>query len=69
MIVNIGKRIRVDAGRYQFECDCATPGAVNVTSDRGSITLPGNADDAERFIAAYRRAVTEPIEYVESESE
>jgi ribosomal protein L6P/L9E len=69
MIVHVGKRIRVESGRFRFECDCATPGAVHVSSDRGDIVLPGNEQEALRFVAAYLRAVREPIDYVSGEVE
>lgn len=71
MIVNIGKRIHVEISGFRFTCDCQTPGRVSVVSDRGdeSITLPGNPDEARRFVVAYLRAVDEPIDYVSSDSE
>jgi ribosomal protein L6P/L9E len=69
MLVNIGKRIKIESGRFRFSCDCATPGAVQVDSDRGSIVLPGNEKEALRFVAAYLRCVREPIDYVSSEVE
>ena len=70
MIVNIGKRIHVEISGFRFECDCKTPGAVHVMGARGdSITLPGNEQEALRFVAAYLRTVREPIAYVSSECE
>jgi hypothetical protein len=70
MIVNVGKRINVEIRGFRFSCDCATPGAVKVTSDRGeAITLPGNEQEALAFVAAYLRTVREPIDYVSSQSE
>lgn len=71
MLVNIGKRIHVEISGFRFTCDCQTPGRVSVVSTRGdeSITLPGNPVEARNFIAAYLRAVDEPIDYVSSESE
>ena len=70
MIVNIGKRINIQIRGFEFHCDCATPGAVQVASDRGEmITLPGNENEALIFVAAYLRTVREPIDYVSSERE
>lgn len=70
MIVNIGKRIKVSISGFEFACDCATPGAVHVSNDRGeTITLPGHPQAARAFVAAYLRTVDEPIDYVSSEFE
>lgn len=44
MIVNIGKRIKVESStRHHFECDCQTPGLVTCTDSAGGVVhLPGN---------------------------
>lgn len=68
MIISVGKRIKVAISDYEFSCDCATPGAVVVSSSRGEITLPGNVKAAERFCEAYMRTVKEPIDYVRTEN-
>lgn len=69
MIVNVGKRIIVETLNYHLVCDCQKPGVVEVTHASATIKLPGNTDDAERFIAAYRRVLEENIGYANSECE
>lgn len=74
MIVNVGKRIKIKVGNYHFERDADGPGVVTVADTRLAYTtnfirLPGNPDDAEEFIAAYRRALAEDIDYRKSEVE
>ena len=66
MIVNLGKRIKVETLDFKFERDADSPGLVKVRKSRGEnevIGLPANKVDAEAFIAAYRRCVSEEIEY------
>jgi len=73
MITNVGKRIKVDAGNsITFYRDCDTPGLVTVSRgghSPGEIALPGNLEEAERFIRAYRRVLAEDIGYRESKVE
>jgi hypothetical protein len=64
MIVNIGKRVIVECGEYTFTRDADKPGlAFAVHRNRGAMGLPGNPDDARRFVEAYLRCVDEDIEY------
>lgn len=71
MIVNIGKRIHIESGDFDFKRDANTPGLVTVRRRRcqSSLDLPGNKKEAELFIAAYRRCIAEDIEYRKSEVE
>lgn len=71
MIITTGKVIKIDvSGHLRIERSCETPGAVTVTDRSGkSITLPASRDEAERVIAAYRRALVEDIPYRKSEVE
>lgn len=74
MIVNIGKRIRIETGRYLFHADADTPGLVTVThaprgEDAQVLSLPGNPEEGERFIAAYRRVLAEDLGYRIKETE
>lgn len=75
MIVNVGKRVRVDygipPGQYIFERDADKPFCVTVqhTEFPVRLALPGNRVEAERFIAAYRRCLDEDIAYRTSEVE
>lgn len=71
MITNIGKRIRIEQGNFDFERDSDSTGIVTVRNKkRGQmIDLPGNRQDAERIISAYLRAVDEDIEYRKTEVE
>lgn len=58
MIVTAAKMIRVESGGYTFDRDGETPGRVLVTHfASGGMALPGNPEDAQRFVAAYLRAV------------
>ena len=71
MVVNVGKRIIIEACRYKIRRDADTPGLVSVedTRDGKTINLPGNTEEAERFIEAYRRCVAEDIKYRETKVE
>jgi hypothetical protein len=73
MIVTTGRHIRIEAvsSSIILERTAETPGAVTVTrrKDGESIWLPANKSDSEEFIAAYRRAISEDIEYREQECE
>lgn len=71
MITNIGKRIRVEEGDFDFERDADSIGIVTVTDRRRdkTIVLPANAIAAEKFILAYRRCVEEDIAYRKTEVE
>ena len=65
MIVTTGKVIKIEACGYVFERSCETPGCVTVRGREGALRLPGPAE-AEKFIAAYRRAVAEDVPYRET---
>ncbi len=78
MIVTTGRHIRIEVGRnYLLERTSETPGGVRI-SDRGGlgvrrpepgqIDLPASPEEAERFIAAYRRIIAEDVEYRKVES-
>lgn len=67
MIVTTGKIVRIKAGDFFLEKSCETPGGVRVKGSGGSIMLPGNKEDAARFIEAYLAAVNEDIEYRKTE--
>jgi hypothetical protein len=73
MIVNTGRRIRVEVGGYLFERDADTPGLVKVSSAggtfKGNLELPANQEDALRFVAAYMRTCAEEVDYRKSEVE
>ncbi len=72
MIVTTGKHIIIELGsnyNYILERKAETPGIVTVKCNNGSINLPGNQEEAERFIKAYRRALSEDIAYRKSEVE
>lgn len=75
MIVTTGRIIKVNAAGYYFERSAESPGLVTVQSTRdgaasnGSMSLPSNAQDMEKFISAYRRICAEVIEYRESKVE
>jgi len=70
MIVNLGKRIKVASLIYNFERDADTPGKVTVSSRNKQVfELPGFSQDAESFIEAYRRCISEDIAYRTSEVE
>jgi hypothetical protein len=64
MVVNIGKRVIVECGDYTFARDADKPGLTRaVHRNRGEMMLPGNTEDARRFVEAYLRCVDEDIEY------
>lgn len=71
MIITTGKSIKIDVGAWslQVERSCETPGKVDVRGEGGHVALPANKAEAERFIAAYRRAIDEDIPYREMKSE
>lgn len=72
MIVTTGKIIKVDLGltyQYNFERTSEAPGICSVSHKGVTMTLPANIDDMERFIAAYRRAVSEDVGYREMKCE
>lgn len=76
MIVNTGRRIRVEELGYLFERDADTPGMVRVTAQssvtapsKGHIQLPANQEDAVRFVAAYLRTCAEEVDYRETQVE
>jgi hypothetical protein len=71
LIITTGKSIKIDVGTWalQLERSCETPGLVTVRGEgSGVLSLPANLDEAERFIAAYRRAIEEDIPYREMRS-
>lgn len=67
MIVNVGKRIKVETEEFEFECDADAPRKIKVrkTGYEQVFELPRNADEAEIFMKAYRRCLAEDIEYRE----
>lgn len=71
MIVTVGKAIKVRSVSPDVELErkCDSPGLVSVRTRDQSYDLPGNKEDALRFIQAYWRIVNEPIDYVESSYE
>jgi len=72
MIVTTGKHIKIDAAcsRYTLSRTAETPGVVRVEERKGgSITLPANEQESEDFIAAYRRAIKEDIEYRKTDTQ
>jgi ribosomal protein S2 len=77
MHVTTGKMIIVEAGfnkNFRFERDSQTPGIVTVyktNSDKMPLkfTLPGNVEDATRFVEGYLRTVQEDIGYAKEENE
>lgn len=76
MIVTTGKIIKIETlDKYYFERSAETPGLVTVRSasvlrnGNEVLSLPANKNDMERFIAAYRRACEEQIDYRESNVE
>lgn len=79
MIVTTGKSIRIETG-YQlsmhFERTSDAPGMVRVTLNQNStgrgvntVELPGNPEEAEQFIAAYRRCLDEDVGYRDRRNE
>lgn len=74
MIVTTGKSIRVEilafGGCLILFKNADTPGAVSVSGKgEGTITLPANPEDMEKFIRAYRRVVEEDVGYRTRENE
>lgn len=73
MLVTKGKLVHVENGDFKFTRSAETPGKISLqgigTTWRGEISLPGNATDAARFIAAYQRIVDEEVEYRKQEFE
>ena len=70
MITTVGKHIRVEIRGYIFERTAEGPGVVTLRVRGGGATeLPGNAQEAEQFIAAYQRAIKEDVGYREMKAE
>jgi hypothetical protein len=73
MIITTGRTIKahlLSGGLpYTLERTSATPDVVWVLDQSGRLALPGNKDEAERFIAAYRRVLEEEIDYKKEEVE
>ncbi len=60
--------MKIEVGYYTFERSCEHPGVVRVESKPGlggTIELPANREEAERFITAYWRAINEDVPYRE----
>lgn len=70
MIVVTGKIIRVElVGGLKLECTSEAPGRITLTRDGVTVGLPGNPEEAERLIAAYRRVLAEDLGYRKMEVE
>lgn len=74
MIVTTGKHIHIEAASSTLilERTAETPGCVTVRHRRypdEKLTLPANKGESEEFIAAYRRAINEDIDYRKSDCE
>lgn len=74
MIITTGRIIKVHAllgtVSYRLERSSDSPGHVRVSAgDNNHLYLPGDLADAELFIAAYRRALDEAIDYKKEEVE
>lgn len=73
MIITTGKSIKIDVGTWGLELErsCETPGLVTVRGEgpNNHLHLPANKQEAERFIAAYRRAIEEDVPYREVRAE
>lgn len=77
MIVTVAKMIKVDLpgsiNGYTLTCDGRAPGVVQLTCRNSliptTVELPGNKEDAERLIAAYRRVLAEDVAYSAPRSE
>lgn len=74
MIVTTGRIIKVELPRegnqsYRFERTSDAPGAVHLQWRDQRIVLPANHAEAEEFITAYRRAITENVGYRTQEAE
>ena len=54
---------------FLFERTSEAPGMVRLRWRDQVIDLPANEQDAERFIAAYRRAIKEDVGYRKQENE
>lgn len=69
MIVTTGRIIKIEVcKRIIIQKSCEGPGAIRVTNDGESITLPGNKEEAQRFVNAYLHAVNADIEYRKMEA-
>lgn len=74
MIVTTGKIIKVDAEPFYFSCSSEHPGLVIVMVKRRgyeavTVEMPANVEEAERFIAAYRRTIVEELGYREMKTD
>ena len=73
MIVTTGKHIKVELlSGLKLELTAERPGAVVVYGRPGCnerVELPAAKDDAEAFIAAYRRIIAEDVAYRKTEVE
>jgi hypothetical protein len=71
MIITTGKMIKIDLSTLNLllERNCETPGRVTVCCCNGKFNLPGNKEEAMKFIKAYERIINEDIEYKEGKCE
>jgi hypothetical protein len=72
MIVTTSTSIKIETGsalQMHFLRSSEHPGCVQVTIDGNVFQLPGNKEEAEMFIAAYRRCINHEIGYRKREVE
>ena len=76
MNITTGKHVRIETGKFTFDRTAETPGSITVRGKANSryseaevMHLPAQREDAERFIAAYRRIIAEDVEYRKTEWE